>query len=92
MPSSKPRDYSLTLADGTSEQVFPNATYGSFQERFIANPNEAGDLWVNIFGETAGANLQGSFAIPPKTGWVGATTQVINVAAASALVVTAGER
>lgn len=75
---------------GVSEALFPAASQGSFQERFVYNPNAAGTLWINVVGGVAVANGADCVAIPPLTGTSWYHTNAVTIIGAGNL--TFGER
>ena len=93
-PSSKARSYSLAggSVTGASQQLFPDAGYNGFEERFIMNPSAAATIWVNLFAGAAAANAADCFAIPPNGAWSGKVANQINVIGTAGQAITAGER
>jgi hypothetical protein len=92
-PRNSPfQDFSIANASGASEELFPEVPWDGSIERFIFNPNAAGDIWVNLFGGVAAANTAGSIRLAPYEGWSGAGTGQVNVIAAAGADITAGQR
>lgn len=87
--------YSIASLSGSSQQLFPDVpapTAGSFQERWVSNPNAANSIWINLFGAAAVANGAGSMEIKAGGFWSGAVSSQINVIGTAADKVTAGQR
>lgn len=89
--SATDRSGSIAVAN-TSQQAMAANT--SRTEAWVANPSALTEsIFINIYGNAAVVNGQGSIEIPPGTGWSGSTTNQINVIATTAgHVYTAGER
>lgn len=89
--SATDRSGSIAVAN-TSQQAMASNT--SRTEAWVANPSALTEsIFINIYGNAAVVNGQGSIEIPPGTGWSGSTTNQINVIATTAgHVYTAGER
>jgi hypothetical protein len=90
-PASVWRDKSIALS-GADQVLFGDVGYNGCQERFIANPSTANNLWVNPFGNAAVAGGQGSFLIAPGGYWSTQSTNAIHVIGTNGQVCTAGER
>lgn len=92
--SSKARNFSIPGAGvtGANQVLFPDAAYNSMEERWINNPSSSATIWVNLFGGSAAANTEGSFAIPPLGAWSGKVANAIYVLGVAGQAITAGER
>jgi hypothetical protein len=90
-PATIWRDKSIDL-NGASQQVFPDVGYNGCQERFVANPSAANNIWVNPFGNAAVAGGKGSFLVAPGGYWSTQSTNAINVIGTNGQACTAGER
>lgn len=77
---------------GASEALFPEASYGSIQERFIFNPNLTGSFWLNIYGGTAAANTADCVEIAPGTGMTWSFINAVTIIGTAAAAITWGER
>lgn len=90
-PASYWRDKSVDLT-GVSQAVFADVGYNTIQERFIANPSAAANLWVNPFGGAAVANGKGCFLLAPGGYWGSQSVNAMNVLGTPGQAATAGER
>lgn len=90
-PASYLRDKSIDLT-GVSQAVFTDVGYNGMQERFIANPSAANNIWVNPFGGTAAANAKGCFLLAPGGYWSCQSVGAVNVIGTAGQACTAGER
>lgn len=89
MPAPELQDYSVASATGSSQQILdanPNV-----RERLIVNIAET-DWWINISGEAAVVDGEGSFKLAPGGYFNGACTNIVNAigTAASKLTVKEG--
>lgn len=85
------QNFSRTLA-AANEVLFPEAAAGSFNERFIVNPNAANTIWVNPFAGDAAANGVGSIPIVPNGSFTLRTCSEVRVFGAVGDKITAGQR
>jgi hypothetical protein len=85
-------DHSIASATGASQVLFAAKAFAEVGERFVHNPNAAGDIWVNPFGNAAVANGAGSIRLQPGQTLTLTNTNEVRIIAAAAAKVTAGQR
>lgn len=90
-PASYFREKSIDLT-GVSQPVFADVGYQGMEERFIANPSAANDIWINVFGGVAAPNAKGSFRLAPGGYYAVKTPGLVNVIGTAGQAATAGER
>lgn len=75
MPAPEFKDYSIASATGSSQRLLDASP--DVRDRFIFNISNT-DWWINISGEEAAVDTEGSFKLAPGDYFSGAFTNIVN--------------